>query len=261
MRFRGPTLVTFCCAALLAFAVATRAEEKPAAAAAPATPAPSEVVKSEIAKVEAVKQAAAKPAAKAPGVDAVVKGIDAQIAKLAVNKSDAAWRTKLKLPTVAKFDPAKSYIAHMVTNKGEMVIKFKPDVAPMHVTNFIYLARMGYFDGLRFHRVIKGFMAQGGDPLGNGSGGPGYQFAGEFSPKVLHDGPGVLSTANAGPGTDGSQFFIMFRAYPSLDGKYSIFGQVEQGLDTLKQMEAVGSPGDGPPTEPLNITKVTIEVR
>src|SRR5262249_28593096 len=150
---------------------------------------------------------------------------------------------------------------HMVTNKGEMVIKFRPDVAPMHVTSFIYLARMGYFDGLKFHRVIKGFMAQGGDPNGNGTGGPGYQFAGEIRPKVSHNAPGVLSTANAGPGTDGSQFFIMFKPAPRLDGSYTIFGQVIEGLDVVSAFEAVGNPGDGPPTEPLFIRKVTIEVK
>ncbi len=250
MRSRVHVLVTSACAIALACAAVTRAEDKPATPAAPATG-------------EAVKAEAAKPAAKpaAGAVDAAVKSIDAQIAKLAVNKSEAGWRTKLKVPAVAKFDPAKSYLAHMVTNKGELLIKFKPEVAPMHVTNFIYLARMGYFDGLKFHRVIKGFMAQGGDPLGNGSGGPGYQFNGEFSPKALHNAPGVLSTANAGPGTDGSQFFIMFKPYPSLDGKYSIFGQVTEGLDVLQKMEAVGNPSDGPPTEPLFINKVTIEVR
>src|SRR4029077_10383378 len=202
------------------------------------------------------------PAKAAPaGVDAAVKAIDAQIAKNAVDKKDPAWKTKLKMPTPPKFDPAKSYYARMVTNKGEMLIKFKPDVAPMHVTNFIYLARQGFYEGTKFHRVIKGFMAQGGDPLGNGSGGPGYQYGGEFSPKALHNAAGVLSTANAGPGTDGSQFFIMFRAYPSLDGHYSVFGQVEEGLETLKAREAAGTPGDGPPTEPLTITKVTIEVK
>jgi cyclophilin family peptidyl-prolyl cis-trans isomerase len=250
MRFRVHALVTFACAVVLACAVIARAQDKPAAATA-------EPVKADTAA------AAAKPAAKpaAATVDAVVKSIDAQIAKNAVNKSDAAWKTKLKIPTVAKFDPAKSYLAHMMTNKGEMVIKFKPDVAPMHVTNFIYLARQGFYDGLKFHRVIKGFMAQGGDPLGNGAGGPGYQFAGEISPKALHNAPGVLSTANAGPGTDGSQFFIMFKPYPSLDGNYSIFGQVIEGLDVLKKIEAAGNPGDGPPTEPLFISKVTIEVK
>jgi cyclophilin family peptidyl-prolyl cis-trans isomerase len=253
MHFRVNAVVPFACAVVLAGAVMARAQDQPAPA---ATAGSAEAVKSDTSK------AAAKPAAKpASGVDAVVKSIDAQIAKLAVNKTDPAWKTKLKIPTVAKFDPTKSYLAHMMTNKGEMVIKFKPDVAPMHVTNFIYLARMGFYDGTKFHRVIKGFMAQGGDPLGNGSGGPGYQFAGEFSPKALHNAPGVLSTANAGPGTDGSQFFIMFKAYPSLDGNYSIFGQVVEGLETLKKLEAAGNPSDGPPTEPLFISKVTIEVK
>jgi cyclophilin family peptidyl-prolyl cis-trans isomerase len=143
-----------------------------------------------------------------------------------------------------------------------MLIKLKADAAPVHVTNFIYLARMGFFDGTKFHRVMKGFMAQGGDPLGLGTGGPGYNFNAEVSPKALHNAPGVLSTANTGqPGSDGSQFFIMFRAYPSLDGHYTVFGQVEEGLETLKAMEAVGNPGDGPPTSPLNIVKVTIEVK
>ncbi len=253
MRFRVRALATFTCSALLACTALARAEDQPAAAAA----AQSDSMKPAPAK------AAAKPAAKpaAGAVDAAVKSIDAQIAKNAATKTDPAWRTKLKLPTVAKFDPAKSYLAHMMTNKGEMVIKFKPDVAPMHVTNFIYLARMGYYDGLKFHRVMKGFMAQSGDPLGNGTGGPGYQFNGEFSPKALHNGPGVVSTANAGPGTDGSQFFIMFKAYPSLDGNYSIFGQVVEGLETLSKLEAAANPGDGPPTEPLFISKVTIEVK
>jgi peptidylprolyl isomerase len=165
------------------------------------------------------------------------------------------------MPKVATFDPAKKYYARMVTNKGMMLIEFKPKVAPMHVTNFIYLSRLGFYDGLKFHRVIKGFMAQGGDPLGTGGGGPGYQFAGEFDPNTKHDQAGVLSTANAGPNTDGSQFFIMFRAYPSLDMHYSIFGQVVEGLDVLSQMEAAGNPSDGPPLEPLSIAKVTIEVR
>ena len=260
MRFRVRPFVVFACAVVLACAVMARAQDQPAPAATAGT---AEAVTPDSGKA-AVKTTATKPAAKpaARGVDAAVRSIDAQIAKLAVNKTDAAWRTKLKLPTVAKFDPAKSYLAHMMTNKGEMVIKFKPDVAPMHVTSFIYLARMGFFDGLKFHRVMKGFMAQGGDPLGDGRGGPGYQFDVEISPKALHNAPGVLSTANTGqPGTDGSQFFIMFNAYPSLDGHYSVFGQVVEGLDTLKKFEAAANPGDGPPTEPLFITKVTIEVK
>src|SRR5262249_16391737 len=145
---------------------------------------------------------------------------------------------------------------HMLTNKGEMTIQFKPDVAPMHVTNFIYLSRLGFYDGLTFHRVMKGFMAQSGDPLGDGTGGPGYHFAGEVNPKANHDGPGVLSTAHTSqPDSDGSQFFITFRAASALDGDYTVFGQVVKGLDTLQKMEAVANPGDGPPTEPLTITK------
>jgi peptidyl-prolyl cis-trans isomerase B (cyclophilin B) len=193
--------------------------------------------------------------------DAAIKSIDADIAAAKVDKQDPQWKTKLPEPNKATFVPKHSYYARMVTNKGTMLIKFRPDVAPMHVTSFIYLARLGFYDGLGFHRVIKGFMAQGGDPLGTGSGGPGYQFAGEFSPNVKHDEAGVLSTANAGPNTDGSQFFIMFKAYPSLDMHYSIFGKVVEGLETLKAMEAAGNPGDGPPLEPLTIQKVTIEVR
>lgn len=231
-------------AALIVAAVAI-AQDKPATppAAAPAKPA-----------VEAAKPAAA------PAVDAAVKSIDAQIAALKIDKKNAAWRTSLKMPTKATFDPAKAYYMRMVTNKGEMLIKFKPDVAPIHVTNFIYLSRMGYFDGLKFHRVITRFMAQGGDPLGNGMGGPGYGFGGEFSPNVKHNVPGLLSMANAGPGTDGSQFFLTFVPTPWLDGKHTIFGQVEEGLDVLKKLEAAGSQS-GATSELLKIEKTTIEVR
>ena len=193
--------------------------------------------------------------------DKTIASIDAQIAAAKVDKTKPNWKTSLPMPKVAKFEAGKKYYAHMTTNKGTMTILLKPEIAPMHVTNFIYLARMGYFEGIKFHRVIKGFMAQGGDPTGTGGGGPGYQFAGEFSPNVKHDKIGVCSTANAGPNTDGSQFFIMFKGYPSLDGKYSIWGQVEEGLDTVKKLEDAGNPSDGPPTEPLNITKVTIEAK
>jgi cyclophilin family peptidyl-prolyl cis-trans isomerase len=130
----------------------------------------------------------------------------------------------------------------------------------MHVTSFIYLTRLGFYDGLSFHRVIPGFMAQGGDPVGNGTGGPGYNFNGEFSPNVKHDRGGLLSMANAGPGTDGSQFFLTFVETPWLDGKHTIFGKVVEGMETLKALEAVGTP-NGRTTEPLSMTKVTIEVR
>ena len=202
----------------------------------------------------------AKPAT-AKVADAALQQIGKFIATAKIDKKSPSWKTTLPKPPVAKFDAAHKYYARMLTNKGEMLIEFMPRVAPMHVTSFIYLAKLGFYDGLRFHRVIRNFMAQGGDPLGTGGGSPGYQMNGEFSPSVKHDQPGRLSTANAGPGTDGSQFFLTFVPYPSLDGKYTIYGQVVEGMDVLKKLEAAGANGDGPPTEPLNIVKVTIEVK
>jgi cyclophilin family peptidyl-prolyl cis-trans isomerase len=191
--------------------------------------------------------------------DAAIQQIDQQIAKAKVDKSKSGWRTSLPKPEKVAFDPARTYVALMETNKGPVKIQFLPDVAPMHVTNFIYLSRIGFYDGLSFHRVITAFMAQGGCPLGTGTGGPGYQFEGEFSDKVKHDTGGMLSMANAGPGTDGSQFFLTFVATPWLNGKHTIFGKVVEGMDTLKKLEAAGSQS-GKTSEPLKIEKVTIQV-
>jgi cyclophilin family peptidyl-prolyl cis-trans isomerase len=188
-----------------------------------------------------------------------IKQIDEMIANAAVNKEDAMWRTKLPKPEAASFDAGSSYYATMTTNKGVVRIKFMPDVAPFHVTSFIYLSRLGFYDGIKFHRVIPGFMAQGGCPLGTGGGGPGYKFGGEFRDDVKHDKGGLLSMANAGPGTDGSQFFLTFVATPWLDGKHTIFGEVVDGMDTLKAIEPLGSQR-GQTKEPITIEKVTIEV-
>jgi peptidyl-prolyl cis-trans isomerase B (cyclophilin B) len=191
--------------------------------------------------------------------DPAIQNIDQQIAKANVDKSSSSWRTKLAKPEKVEFDPSKTYVATMETNKGPIKIQLMPEAAPMHVTSFIYLSRLGFYDGLAFHRVIPGFMAQGGDPLGNGTGGPGYQYAGEFSPKAKHDVPGILSMANAGPGTDGSQFFITFVPTPFLDGKHTVYGKVIDGMDNLKKLEAAGSQS-GKTSEPLRIEKVTIQV-
>lgn len=192
--------------------------------------------------------------------DKAVQTIDAQITASKINKTAPNWRTSLPKPKVATFDPAHTYFAHMKTNKGLVTIKFLPETAPMHVTSFIYLTKLGFYDGLSFHRVITNFMAQGGDPLGTGGGGPGYQFDGEYNAKVKHDKGGKLSMANAGPGTDGSQFFLTFTATPWLDGKHTIFGEVVEGLDVLKTLEAAGSQS-GRTSEPLKMEKVTIEVK
>jgi cyclophilin family peptidyl-prolyl cis-trans isomerase len=181
------------------------------------------------------------------------------IARAGVNKDDRAWRTRLPKPEPADFEPGRDYHATMATSKGDVRIKFMPDVAPMHVTSFIYLSRLGFYDGLAFHRVIPGFMAQGGCPLGTGTGGPGYEYDGEFRDDVKHDRGGLLSMANAGPGTDGSQFFLTFAATPWLDGKHTIFGEIVGGEATLKAIEPLGS-DQGRTREPIHIEKVTVEV-
>ena len=191
--------------------------------------------------------------------DVVIQQVDAQIAKANVDKSSASWRTKLPKPESVAFDAKHKYYALMETNKGLIKIEFMPEVAPMHVTNFIYLTRLGFYDGLIFHRVITGFMAQGGCPLGTGTGGPGYKFAGEFSGSVKHTTGGLLSMANAGPGTDGSQFFLTFVPTQWLDGKHTIFGKVVEGMDVLKKLEASGSES-GKTSETLTMDKVTIKV-
>jgi cyclophilin family peptidyl-prolyl cis-trans isomerase len=186
-----------------------------------------------------------------------IKQIDEMIERAAVDKSNSDWRTTLSPPAQMTFDADRPYTAKMSTNKGEIEIKLLADTAPMHVSSFLYLSRLGFYDGLAFHRVIPGFMAQGGCPLGTGTGGPGYQYDGEYSPDVKHDRGGLLSMANAGPGTDGSQFFLTFVPTSWLDGKHTIFGEVTEGMETLKALEACGSQ-DGRTTEPVRIEKVTI---
>lgn len=123
--------------------------------------------------------------------------------------------------------------AVFATAKGEIRVALFPGEAPITVANFINLAKRGYYDGLKFHRVIANFMIQGGDPTGTGRGGPGYDFADEFSPARRHDSAGVLSMANAGPGTNGSQFFITHGPTPHLDGKHSVFGKVASGQEVV----------------------------
>ncbi len=136
-----------------------------------------------------------------------------------------------------QIDPAKTYIATIKTDKGEMRLKLHADKAPMTVNNFVFLARSGFYNGVTFHRVIRDFMIQAGDPTGTGRGGPGYRFPDEFHPELRHDGPGVLSMANAGPNTNGSQFFITHVATPWLDGKHAVFGHLIDGFDTLYAIE------------------------
>lgn len=130
-------------------------------------------------------------------------------------------------------DPKKSYTAILHTDQGDITLQLFASQTPRTVNNFVFLAREGFYDGTFFHRVISDFMAQGGDPTGTGRGGPGYKFKDEFVPSLRHDKPGILSMANAGPNTNGSQFFITHVPTPWLDGKHSVFGQVSGGLDVL----------------------------
>jgi cyclophilin family peptidyl-prolyl cis-trans isomerase len=130
-------------------------------------------------------------------------------------------------------DLKKKYSATISTDKGDIVLELFASRTPRTVNNFVFLAREGFYDGTIFHRVLADFMAQAGDPTGTGRGGPGYRFADEFDRSLRHDKPGVLSMANAGANTNGSQFFITHVPTPWLDGKHSIFGQVTQGLDVL----------------------------
>ncbi len=194
-----------------------------------------------------------------PAIMEISKFIEQNISEKKINKEVAGWKSRLpKFPSV-KFTPGAKYIWNLTTNKGNIQVVFMPDVAPNHVANFLYLTQLGFFDDLKFHRVITGFMAQGGCPQGSGRGNPGYRFDGEYSPAVKHDTKGLLSMANAGPGTDGSQFFLTFVPTPWLDNKHTIFGKLRSGEDTLTKLEAAGSRG-GRTSEELKILKATITV-
>lgn len=142
-------------------------------------------------------------------------------------------KTYKSAPAMA-IDPGKQYHAVFHTEHGDIKIELFADKAPKTVNNFVFLARDGFYDDSTFHRVIADFMVQGGCPLGTGTGSPGYRFDDEASALALkHDGPGILSMANAGPNTNGSQFFITHTATPWLDGKHAVFGAVVEGLDDV----------------------------
>ena len=178
--------------------------------------------------------------------DVAIKAIDASIEQQKIDKSNSSWKTRLPKPPKVEFDASHTYYWNLDTSVGNVKVKLLPEVAPMHVSSTIYLTQLGFYDATVFHRVITNFMAQGGDPLGRGTGGPGYKYAGEFDAKVTHDKPGLLSMANAGPGTDGSQFFLTFTPTAHLNGKHTIFGEVVEGMGTVKELEKRGSSSGRP---------------
>ena len=150
-------------------------------------------------------------------------------------------------------------IAVFETNKGTFEIELFEDKAPVTTKNFIDLVQKDFYDGLIFHRVIDGFMIQGGDPSGNGTGGPGYTIPDEFSKDLRHDSEGVLSMANAGPNTGGSQFFITLAATPWLDGHHAVFGKVIKGMEVVREIGKVQCDGRDKPLEDVVMKKITIK--
>lgn len=204
---------------------------------------------------------ASKPAAPETrrSAGSALEAVDAMIAAHPVDTSAPDWRLQVPRPAPVRFSPDRKVYWMLHTSEGLLKIELLADKAPRHVGTMIYLTRLGFFDGLVFHRIIPGFMAQGGDPTGTGTGGPGFKYAGEFprrgAPK--HDARGVVSMANAGPRTDGSQFFILFKEAPHLDGKHTVFGQVVEGMGTLVGIEAMGSE-DGTPRAPVRIERAEL---
>ena len=192
--------------------------------------------------------------------DDAVKKANKFITKQTIDKTDPTWKTKLSKPPLLTFAADKDYFWELQTNQGNITIKLLADSAPMHVSSTIYLTKLGFYDDLTFHRVIPGFMAQGGDPTGTGAGNPGYKYDGEFEGEIGHSEAGTLSMANAGPGTDGSQFFLTFIPTPFLDGKHTVFGKVVTDADnSLTKIEALGS-RNGRTKETVKIVKAAIRI-
>lgn len=161
-------------------------------------------------------------------------------------------------PPPMTIDVNKKYLATFkMANGGEFVAELFDDQAPKTVNNFVFLARQGYYNGTTFHRVLDGFMAQGGDPTGTGTGGPGYQFEDEFSPDLTFDKPGLLAMANSGPNTNGSQFFITYAPTPHLNGLHTIFGQIIEGMDVVNAITR-RDPQQAPTFEGDAIETITI---
>jgi len=176
-------------------------------------------------------------------------------------------------PPPMTIDASVTYTATIATSCGEFEVLLRSDIAPQAVNSFVFLAGQGFYDGLTFHRIVPGFVIQGGDPLGDGSGGPGYSFDIETSPDRTFDTPGLLAYANSGPGTNGSQFFVTLAPTPQLDpgagaGEFTIFGEVTDGLGVVRRIGKVpgsenpGIPGEmSVPTQAVYIDSVTIDER
>jgi|SRR4051812_21702915 len=179
------------------------------------------------------------------------------LATIVLAQEKKQWQS----PPEMKIDPGKTYVATINTNKGKIVLNLFAKDAPQTVNSFVFLAREKFYDGTIFHRVIPGFMIQGGDPTGTGRGGPGYKFENENQNSTHGFGPGTLAMANAGAGTNGSQFFITegpHAAHLTAD-KYTIFGEVKEGQDVVTAIANVPTGAQDRPTDAVTMTSVTIE--
>jgi peptidylprolyl isomerase len=171
----------------------------------------------------------------------------------------AGQQKSYSAPPPMTIDPKKSYTATITTPRGDFVVKLRPDLAPQTVNSFVFLARAGFFNGVTWHRVLENFMAQGGDPTGTGTGGPGYTVPDEFTDKVKFDKPGIMAMANTGqPNSGGSQFFVTTAPADNLDGKYTIFGEVTQGQDIVNGIP-LRDPQQNPTTPGEQIVKIAID--
>lgn len=161
-------------------------------------------------------------------------------------------------PPPMMIDPARTYTATITTPRGDIVIRLRPDLAPETVNNFVFLAREGFYDGVTWHRVLPGFMAQGGDPTGTGAGGPGYTIKDEFGPNMIFDRPGIVAMARTPmPNSAGSQFFITTAPAPHLNGQYTIFGEVIQGQEIVDGIP-LRNPDENPTEPGEQMLRVTI---
>jgi cyclophilin family peptidyl-prolyl cis-trans isomerase len=169
-----------------------------------------------------------------------------------------ADRPDYKEPPDMQIDPKKDYSATIKTSCGTIELELFAEQTPITVNNFVTLARDGFYDGLTFHRVVRGFMNQTGDPKGDGTGGPGYEFEDEIVDELTFTEPGLLAMANAGPGTNGSQFFITVAPAEHLNGLHTIFGRVSKGMDVVETINNLGGQ-EGPPAETVYMERVTVQ--
>ena len=174
------------------------------------------------------------------------------------DKSSSGMRKEYTSPPPMTIDPMGSYMATIRTNKGNIVVELLPGPAPKTVNNFVFLANEGFYDGTIFHRVIPDFMIQGGDPTGTGTSGPGYKFEDEINPMFVFDRAGILAMANAGPNTNGSQFFITTVATPHLNGNHTIFGRVTEGQTVAEAISVVPRGAGDKPNSPVIIETIEI---